>query len=278
VRYAHRLRLLVFATLALGAWPACKSGSPPPPAVPPGPFAEAGKALVGQLRLFRFDGKKKAVQIKLQEVVSPSGPCEVAVEIRSASLHPGQAALTVDVVGQPRYEGQRRDPPGKKPSCRELPPQVSVAITTAAGNSSEKLTAEVGRVLLTPEGFLAAHGLKFDRPPAGAEPKEVADATLTASPDEQRIARAITAPQKRLLAVDPVVRAANKSIRQEGQVDLLVVVGADGRLYRPKVVTSIGDHEARLLKVLPLWRYEPARRGPDAVAVRLPEKAFLRLY
>jgi TonB family protein len=232
---------------------------------------------VGQLRLLRFDGKNKAVQIKMQDLAERSGPCDLAVEIRTATLAPGQARLSVDVLGLARYAGQPREPLGQKSMCRGLPQQIPISLSTPAGDSPSALVAEVGRVLLTPEDYLAAHGMAFDRA-AGDEPKDIADQTLTASLEEQRIARALTRPAKLLLAVDPAYPAAHRSVRQEGQVELRVVVGADGRLHQPKIITALGDYEARLLRVLPMWRYDPARRGEDPVAVRLTEKAILRLY
>jgi hypothetical protein len=255
----------------------CRTAAPAAPAATSGGFADAGRALVGQLRLLRFDGKTKTVQIKMQDLAARSGPCDLAVEIRTATLAPGQAQLSVDVLGLARYAGQPREPLGQKSACRGLPQQIPVSLSTPAGDSPSALTSEVGRVLLTPEDYLKAKSIAFDRAP-GDEPKEIADATLTAPLEEQRIARAVTRPSKLLLAVDPAYPAAHRSVRQEGQVEMRVVVGADGRLHQPKVITALGDYEARLLRVLPMWRYDPARRGEDPVAVRLVEKAVLRLY
>jgi hypothetical protein len=256
---------------------ACRSAAPTAPAASSGPFVDAGRALTGQMRLLRFDGKHKTIQIKMQDLAAHSGPCDLAVEVKTATLAPGLARLSVEVLGLTRYAGQPREPLGQKSACRGLPSQIPLSLSTPAGDSATALVAEVGRVLLTPEGYLAAVGLAFDRP-AGDEPKEIADALLTAGLDEQRIARALTRPQKLLLAVDPAFPAAHRSVRQEGQVELRVVVGADGRLHQPKIVTALGDYEARLLRVLPLWRYDPARRGEEATAVRVTEKAVLRLY
>jgi len=267
-----------FALLALLAafGPACTTKKAAP-ATPPGPFAEAGRALVGQHRLLRFDGKKKTVKVKMQDLAGRSGPCDVAVEVKQASLSPGQAQITADVIGQTRYEGQPREKLGKKSVCLELPTEITLAITSEGGRTPEALDAEIGRVLLSPEAYLLEQGIKFDRP-LGPDPKEVADAQLTAKPEEQRIARAITAPARRVLAVDPVYRSPNRKIVQESQVEMVVVVGADGRIKTPRLITALGEHEGRVLKTFPLWRFEPARRGEEPVAVRQAEKAVLRIY
>ena len=56
------------------------------------------------------------------------------------------------------------------------------------------------------------------------------------------------------------------------------MVGKDGRLYQSKVTTPLGDHEEGVLRVLPLWRYEPARRGDEPVAVRVRESVAFRIF
>jgi outer membrane biosynthesis protein TonB len=153
---------------------------------------------------------------------------------------------------------------------------MSLQISGLDGHSADKLAAEVGRVLLTPEDYLQLHGVRFEHG-AAPDPGEIADPLPTASSAAQRLAAAITVKARRLLAVDPVYRSPNRKVRYEGQVELVTVVGADGQLHQPRLVTSLGEHEARVLRVLPLWRYEPARRGNQPVAVRLFETAVLRI-
>jgi hypothetical protein len=263
--------------LALALQTACRSaGGPTPPAVGTGPLADAGRALAGQHRILRFDGKKKAVSLKMQDASTRTGPCDLAVEIKSAVFSGGSARFALEPVGQPRLEGQAREKRGKRSPCRDFPAETTLALTGLEGNSAEKLTAEAGRVLLTVEDYLKAHGVRFDRP-AGADSKEIADPALTATPEEQRVARAVTAKPRRLLAIDPVYRSPNK-VRYEGQVELVAVVGVDGRLHQPRVTTTLDDHAPRVLRVLPLWRYEPARRGDEPVAMRLTEKAVFRIF
>jgi hypothetical protein len=270
---AGRFLLLPGALVLASA--ACRSAGGPAPATPPGPLADAGRALVGQQRILRFHGLKRELSLKMADVARQSGPCDVAVEVKSAVFTSGSARFSLQPIGQPRPEPpQRRS--GKSP-CRVLPAEVSLSLSGLQGSSPEKLTAEVGRVLLTAEGYLeTTKGVRIDRP-AGKDPKDVADATLTAEPDEQRLARAVTSGPRRLLAVDPVQRSANRKVRYEGQVEFVAVVATDGRLHKPRVTTSLGDYEEQVLRVLPLWRYEPARRGDEPVAVRLTEKTVLRI-
>ena len=239
-------------------------------------MADVGRTLVGQKRILRFHGLKKTVALKLSEVAGQSGPCDVAVEVKSAALSSGTGRFGLEIIGEPRTEGPARATRTKSP-CRDLPALTSLALTGLAGDSAEEVTAEIGRVLLTPEAFLETRGVKFDRPP-GADPKEVADATLTARPEELSLARSITVGLRRLLAINPVDRSANRKVRYEGQIEFVAVVGADGRLRQPRITASLGDYEERVLRVLPLWRYEPARRGTEAVATRVSEKVILRIH
>jgi hypothetical protein len=272
----HRRILLVLA-LALFGQAACRSAGAPPPKGAPGLYPDAARALVGQQRVLRFYGREQKLSLDIQEAARWSGPCDVAVEIETATFSAGSARLSLLLIGQPRAEGQAREKRGKKWPCRELPGGMSLTVSGLDGETDETVTAGVGRVLLTPEDYLQAHSLRFDRP-AGPDPKEVADTNPTGNPAERRLAASITAPQRRLLAIDPVYRSPNRKVHYEGEVELATVVGADGRLHQTRVVTSLGEHEARVLRVLPLWRYEPARRGDQPVAVRLAEKAVLRIY
>jgi len=269
-------RLLLVLVLGVAGQAACRSAGTPQPQAHPGLFPEFTRSLVGQRRILRFHGQKMSVSLKIDEAARGPGQCDVAVEITAAAYAGGSARFSLRTVGQPRLEGQPRAKRGKKGPCQELPGERSLVITGLEGGSAERLAADVGRVLLTPEDYLGLHGVHFDRP-AAPDPKEVGDPSLTASPAEKRLAASITVPQRRLLAIDPVYRSPNRKVHYEGEVELETVVGADGRLHQPRVVTSLGEHEERVLRVLPLWRYEPARRGDQPVAVRVREAAILRI-
>jgi hypothetical protein len=232
---------------------------------------------VGQRRILSFDGRKKTLSLKMQDLTRGSAPCEVAVEVKSAVFSAGSARFSLQPIGQPRLEGQARETTGKKWRCREFPAETSLALSGLKGTSAQELTSEVSRVLLSVEAYLEAHGVRFDRP-AGTDPKEIADAGSTADGAAQQLARSITAVQRRLLAIDPVYQSPNRKLHYEGLVEFDAVVGIDGRLYRPRLRTPLGEHEDRALRVLPLWRYEPARQGERPIAVRVNEKLIFRIF
>jgi hypothetical protein len=232
---------------------------------------------VGQRRILPFDGRKKTISLKLQDVTRASAPCDIAVEVKAAVFSGESARFSLLPIGQPRLAAEGRETTGKKWRCREFPVETSLAISGLRGNSAEALTLEVSKVLLTVEGYLQAHGIRFDRP-AGGDPKEVADAAPNASGEAQHLARSITAVQRRLLAIDPMFLSPNRKLRYEGLIEFDAVVGIDGRLYRPKLTTPLGEQEERALRVLPLWRYEPARLGEQPIAVRVNEKLVFRIF
>jgi hypothetical protein len=286
---AHSLRLVSTASriarisgaflvlaLALVSHPACRSAGGRRPEAPSGPNTDAERALVGQQRLLRFYGKKKSVSVSLDKAGQGSGECDVAVEVKTAAFDVGKATFTLATIGQPRLEGRPRERPGKKSRCRKLPAQTSLVISGLESDSTDKLIAAVGEVLLTPEDYLRAHGTRFDRPPS-ADPKEVADPSPTGVLAEQRLAEGLTTRQRLLLSVDPVYRGPNRKVHYEGQIEVVTVVGADGRVHTPKLASSLGEHEQRVLQVLRLWRFEPAMRGGQPVAVRSRERTVLRI-
>jgi hypothetical protein len=268
--------LLLMIGPTLPGLTACRSAGTPAPKGP-GTLDDPGRALVGQRRIVRYHGEKKSVSVKVGAVERGSGRCDVAVEVRTATFSPGSARFSLKPIGRPRLEGGSPEKPGKKASCRRIPRETLLVVSGLEGSSAEELTAQVGRILMTPEDYLRAHGARFDRP-AGADPREVADPTPNANAAEQRLAQSITARQRRLLAIEPLAHGSSKRTRYHGLIEFVTVVGTDGRLHQPKLTVTLGEHEDEVLRVLPLWRYEPALRGDQPVAVRLRETAVFQIF
>ena len=270
-------RVLLAVALAVAGQAGCRSaGAPPPKPTAPGYRADAGRALVGQRRVLRFYGNMKTVSLKMGDLAHQSGPCDIAVEIKTAVFTGDAVRFSLEPIGRPRLEGRPRDD-GKTSPCWQLPAETILVVADLDASSADTLAAEAGKILLTPDAYLQIHGVPFDHPAAG-EPKEVADAQPTASAAAQRLAEAVTTKERRVLAIDPVYHSENRKVRYEGQVDFVAVVGTDGRLYQPQLTTSLGEHDEEVLRVLPLWRYEPARRGNQPVAVRHRDTTVFRIF
>jgi hypothetical protein len=95
---------------------------------------------------------------------------------------------------------------------------------------------------------------------------------------ERRLEAKLTAPPRRLFWVDPIHRDPRHVVRHEAEVELEGVVGVDGRLYRPRLFGSLDKaHEAAILRVLPLWRFEPARIGDEPTAAQILSRLVFRI-
>ena len=272
---ARLLSCFLVVTVALAA-AGCRTGGKAAPSAPSAAEAPAFvQTLVGQQRILLTGGESKAGSRRRGEAPSQPDACDVAVEIRQASFQGGTLQATLVHLGQPRLDGaaQRR---GK--AC----PTVAESAFSLGGFSSDMdaaaIEAEVGRVLQTPEGYLAAAGLKLEKP---AEVMEGVAATGsgTSTAAERNIARQVTTWPKRLLWVDAAVPAPKKDLRRESEVEVRGVVTADGQLTEGSVLTPLAaDHMEMVKRGLSLWRFAPARAGEKAVSARTTARLSLRMY
>jgi hypothetical protein len=136
----------------------------------------------------------------------------------------------------------------------------------------------VDRLLQTPEAYLESQGVAFDLSPGDA-PTEVASREVHAPADEKTLGRQIETWPEVLLSVDPWYHHGSDRIRQEGEVKVEAIVGTDGRIHTPQVKTGMGDpHQRAVLRVLPLWRFEPARGADGPVGARILLSPILRIF
>jgi hypothetical protein len=261
------MKRLWYVPLAVsGLLPACQTAPKAPPAVtaPPPELLP----YQGALRLLPHQGDVRVLTLAAGRPVA--GACDVAVRVQSVSFARGEARFALEMLGQPKV-GERGV------TCKRLEPTIQLTLTGLPGELGPDVTAPIDETLLTPEAYLKAKGTAFDRP--AAAPTEVASRLTDASDGERKSARAIVAWPQRLLSVEPLSRAPKKRAHYERLVDFEAVVGTDGRLYRPKVKTSLDPALERLvLDVLPLWRLEPARHAAGPVAARVALQLALRVY
>ncbi len=244
-------RLLGIA-LAL-ALPACATKARPPAA----PATDYLSPFVGQQRVLRFQGDEARVAVKKSARPQLPGACDAAVQVTSAILDKAGPRLVLETIGTAAAEKAR-------PRCRRIPPNITLTMSGFGGDSGA-VVARLDQVLPTPEGYLRAYGVPFDRP-AGTEPVLAASSVdqMQASDAERRLEGRLTARPQRLFRVDPIYRDPRGAVKYEGEVEIEGVVGADGRLYRTRVRGSLDKaHVAAIQRVLPMWRFEPARTGKD---------------
>jgi len=246
--------------------PGCQTAPKVPAAVTPAP--ELLRPYEGALRLLPHQGDVRVLNVAAGKALA--GTCDVAVRVRSVGFDRGTARFGLDMLGQPRVGA-------RGVTCKRLEPAIQLTLTGLPAQLTPEVTARIDEVLLTPEAYLKAKGTAFDRP--AAAPTEVASRLTDANEDERKAARGVAAWPQPLLSIEPLSRAAKKRAHYERLVDFEAVVGTDGRLYRPKVKTSLDPALERLVQdVLPLWRLEPARRAGGPVAARVALQLALRVY
>ena len=247
-------KAIVAAALA-AALPACATKSKAPAA---GPGTDFLRAYVGQQRILRFQGDRERVTVRKRDAPRLRGACDVAVEVKSAALDKGSPRLALETIGTPNTESAR-------PRCGTVPPRITLALTGYERDAAGVVAGRIEQVLPTPEQYLRAYGVTFDLA-AAPEPKVAASTPhhVNSTDDERRLERRVTAWPRKLFWVDPTLR--DPRVRHEGEVEFEAVVGADGRLYRPAIHGGLdARHVAAIERVLPMWRFEPARAGKDPV-------------
>ncbi len=265
------MRFLLAVALAAALslpFAACQSAGGPKPQAPTAPLPDALQTFVGQKRLIAGAGQAKAMSLKSDESL-PKGDCDVAVEVRAASFDKGTLSLSLDTLGRAEVEGRMR---GRE--CSEAPAGRRLSVSGLA--SADDAASAIERLLTSPEAHLAARDVSFDLPAGKAPPTLTAVSTQGEGTSEERnLGRQVTQWPKLLLAVHPV---ASGRVHHEGEIEFAASVGADGRLYKPTLLTSLGQaQEEQVLNVFSLWRYEPARKGEERVAARIRSRATLRI-
>ena len=251
--------------LAIGVWGAgCKSAAPRGPQAAAGPERPDPLAgYVGRTLIVRHVGDVPKPALKRAELASARGDCDVVAQVSQARFDRGTAVITLQPVGRPRLakRGARQE------KCGDDQAQILLSVSgfDAAATTAD-LEGPLGQVLQTPEAYLRDHGVSFDLA-AGKPPGEP-------TPDHF-----ITTRPVRLMWVDTIRQDAARRVRHEGEVEVEGVVGADGRFYDGRLLTTIGsEDEQHVRALLPLWRFEPGLRGGDRVPVKVRERMVFRIF
>ena len=257
----------IVAVALAAALPACATKTKAPAA---GPGSDFLRPYVGQQRILRFRGDQQRVAVKKSDPAQLSGACDVAVEVKTAVLSKGAPQLTLETIGTPATERGR-------PRCKAVPGLVTLTLTGYERDAAGTVAGRLDQLLPTPEQYLRAYGVTFDLP-AGSEPAVAANSVDHTGPtnDELRLQRRVTAWPKPLFWVEPTMR--DPRVRHEGEVQFEAVVGADGRIYRPVLKGGLDpQHITAIRRVLPMWRFEPARAGQEALPAYHTVKTVFRI-
>jgi hypothetical protein len=262
-------RSILAVALLVVLVPACKTAGPSAPAGPatlPAPLAD----YEGEVRILPSGGDQKEVELRAGQ--APTGSCDLAVHVRQVAVDEDRVRFSLDTVGLPKVKGRAA-------ACKGARPGILLTLRGLVGNDDpDAVRAGVDAVLQTPDAYLSSKGVAFDLP-EGEAPTEVASREVFSGTEERSRGRRVSVWPQPLLAVDPWYHHGSDRIHQEGEVELVAVVGTDGRLYDPKVRTGLSSsQELAVLRVLPLWRFEPARGEDGAMAARLLLRPLLRIF
>jgi hypothetical protein len=263
---AAKRALALAAAVALSGVTACKSAAPTKPASTAS--QDVVQSFVGKTLILRHRGDAKTINLKRTELASARGGCDVVVLVKTASFDKGTAALALETLGRPRLPRRGAHEEKCEDDQFHIAMNVSGFVAGVAGfdhgASAAELETTLSQLLKTPEAYLKAFRVPF----------EVAAASATAPVAEPRI----TTQPERLVWADAVFEDVSKKVRHEGEVEVEGVVGLDGRLYQPKVVTPLSpEHEKSVLRVVPLWRFQPGKRGNDPAPAKVRERMVLRI-
>jgi hypothetical protein len=258
--------LLLFVALGL---PSCQSAPKAPPASAV-PVPEQLRPYDGALLILRQRGDERSVTLKPGEPLQ--GSCDLAVRVRRVAFEGGVARFSLETLGTPRVGDKR----GR---CRRLEPGLQLALTGfAPGPVTEAVTKRIDEVLQSPEAYLRAKGVAYDRA-AGEAPADVASQLPDAGESERRLARAVVAWPRPLLTIDAAYHEPSKRAGHERLVGFETTVGSDGRPHKSQVRASLDRaHEQTFLDALSLWRFEPARRAEGPLGARVRLEGVLRVF
>jgi TonB family protein len=206
---------------------------------------------VGQELIFPKGGDQSKIRLKKSQLSRIKGACDVAVLVQSADWKAGTVRFRLENIGTPSVMNQPRG------LCPTRQDEIVLELSEFAPDEpADSLLSSVRQMLQTPEEYLANKGFRFAIPP-GAED----EIPVKAPPP-------IVYP-KLLLRVDSVYTPAARSVRRKGAVKVGLIVGTDGRIHKVRLLRGLGlGLDENAIRVLPLWRFEPARQMDKEIAVQ----------
>jgi hypothetical protein len=267
-----RRSLLAWSLLAVLA--GCRSGGGPPvrPATEPPP--DFVQAYMGQRRILLHAKDEARLSLTRADAARRTAGCASATEVKRATLTGGVLRLDLEHLGRAAVDG--------KPAAGCGTPSALYGLALSGfegGDGAEAVEESLAKVLVTPEAFLSARGVAFDRAPV-RDPGIAATRDVPGSSAEERsLGRKVTTWPKTLLSVNPELLIGRKELRRESEVEFAGVVGPDGRLHRIKVTTPLSASQVALVeRALALWRFEPAVSADGPVAAKTALRTAFRIY
>jgi protein TonB len=204
-------------------------------------------------------------------ILTPPGPPPPPLARPEAAPQPTHAAAVHPFVDPSGRVFQPPKIPDKVTMLTDDPPVVTgvyVAGGIPGGAVGGVRDGIIGGILLAGNAALAP-----PRPPETARP---ADKAPAAEPIRTRLGGVVLAG-KLISRVDPVYPTMAKNMRIQGVVELMAVVGVDGRVRELKLISGSPLLAPAALDAVRQWLYRPTYLNGDPVEVTAPITVTFRL-
>jgi hypothetical protein len=217
------------------------------------------RSYVGKRLILRGYGDLQTVTVKRTNLASPEGACDRAVEILNATQKKNRVEFRLEQIGNINA--------GVPSHCSHVWLETEFLITDLDDISPQDFSLMFQDVFLTPEAYLAKLGRPFN-----LQQTDELGPIVMAGKDA-------TYP-KPILQVRPTVTEEARKMRIDKSYLLLsAVVGIDGRIHSPQITRNPSyGLDQQSLRVLPLWRFEPARQGDKAVSIQIQLELAFAVY
>lgn len=219
-------------------------------------------SLINQKLILRNVGEQEEVKLERSQLDDAPGSCDIAVIVEAAEWENGTVRFKFEDIGHPRIESAVAGT-----SCKKVHAHTALEISGfAREEGADSLRTSISEILLTPEQYMAAQGASFD---------------LSRGPDDKVIFQVHPPiqPPRALFTVDPIYSEEARMAKYQGTMRLNVVIGTDGRPHNVRVSRALGKGlDEMAVKVLPMWRFEPAKKDGRAVAVEVSVEVSFNLY
>lgn len=225
-------------------------------------------SLLNQKMILMHLGEEKEYRLSKSNLGKLTSHCDVAVKLTKAEWSHGTARLWFEDFGTPFFPSATKIAPNSyTPSCRMTNSLITLNISGfSAAEDEDAVSAVLGQILMTPEEYMALHGVAFNFAPA---------------PDDQTGIEC-NSPRKMprlLFNVEPEMSEEARRAKYQGTTAIAVVVGTDGRVRNPQVVRKLGmGLDEMATEALSTWRFEPGRDGDKPVACKVIVEVSFHLY
>jgi TonB family protein len=220
--------------------------------------------MIGQKLIMLHFGDTREIKLKAKDLAKINNTCYLAVQIKSVEWNKDKAEFYWENIGTPSVKGIPRG------VCQAtvIHNRGLIEVTNFPKEESvESFAGSVSKLFQTPEQYLAAAGISFNYP-------EEADVEGPVAHLDKTIIR-----PKPLLNVDAAFGDHVQARNFRGVVAIGFYVGTDGRVHHAHIVKSLDkDLDEQVLQVMPLWRFEPARKEGKTIPVTMNIEMSFNTY